>query len=600
MTDLANYRPSNPPSPGGKDYPARIAALINAMGSRADPFGAFGLIQNLSVPAFTVGAGAATFTVKTRDGSNASADSPIAIAVRNATATAGDFTMVSITSAQSLVVPSGATLGMVDGVGAWTYVYEILHAGAWEPAVSSKYFGPSGIVTTTTIGTGADSATVMYSATGRSNVPFRLIDRQYSTQPTAGTWAAAPTQNELWPFDYSVTEVEAALAKGDILVATAAGVWVRKAVGSNGQIVVADSGQTDGLIWTDYSRQPLNTNPNWLIDQINVGALYTSSSGANVLGPDGWSLRADGAGVFKVRTLADPDNAALKVLEITCTTADASIAATDKYHIFTSIEGYDVASLKAGTASASQITLMFESDFSVTGTYGIAIQNSAANRRYIGTFTQAVSNAREQQKVTLTLDTSGTWLYTNGAGLTVHLTLAAGTNFQDTASAWAAGAHLTTSAQANFMSSTSNIGYLGRFHVIPGGVALAYANHDFVAELAKARRSYQKTFLAGTVPAQNAGDNTGEFVFTSGVAGAGNVRGYYQFNGLMRAAPTLTLYNPAAANAQVRDNTASADCSASNSANVSESGALIFATGNGSTAVGNRLNVHLTANARLS
>jgi hypothetical protein len=52
-----------------------------------------------------------------------------------------------------------------------------------------------------------------------------------------------------------------------------------------------------------------------------------------------------------LRTLADPENAALKCLEITCTTADAAIAATDDYFIYSAVEGYDAAALMAGTSA---------------------------------------------------------------------------------------------------------------------------------------------------------------------------------------------------------------------------------------------------------
>jgi hypothetical protein len=181
-----------------------------------------------------------------------------------------------------------------------------------------------------------------------------------------------------------------------------------------------------------YWREPLNVNPNWLVDQINEGALYTYSA-ASAVGPDGWTGSATGAGVFKLRTLADPDNAALKCLEITCTTADASIAATDNYYIKTAIEGYDVAGLSAGTASAGYITIRFKAKSnSVTGVFGIAVQNSAADRRYIGTFT-VPDTAENEYTITLQLDTTGTWLYTNGIGLQVIITLAAGSNFHGTA-----------------------------------------------------------------------------------------------------------------------------------------------------------------------
>jgi hypothetical protein len=67
---------------------------------------------------------------------------------------------------------------------------------------------------------------------------------------------------------------------------------------------------------------------------------------------------------------------------------------------------------------------------------------------------------------------------------------------------------------------------------------------------------------------------------------------------LMRAAPTVTTYNPAAANAQVRDFTAAADCSAA-ATTAHPNGILVSCTGNAGTAVGGALGVHLTAESEL-
>lgn len=333
------------------------------------------------------------------------------------------------------------------------------------------------------------------------------------------------------------------ISKGDILVGTAVNTLTRKAVGTNGQLIVADSTQSDGLIWTDYTREPLNVNPNWLLDQINEGlALYTIN-GTAIPGPDGWSGIAVGTGVFKLRTIVDPDFPSKKVLEITCTTADAAIAASDRYCIYTAIEGYDLSDLKAGTASASQVTMMFDSDLSVAGTYGIAVLNSASNRRYIGTFTQAVANAREPQHITLTLDTAGTWLYTNGVGMYVFITLAAGTDFQATAGAWGAGAQQTTAAQVNFMSNIANIGYITPFHVIPGGVALAKHLPNFGRELQKGQRHFEKSYDQGTAVASST--NVGRFAAgSSGVVASAAWAAMLLYKQSKRGTPTITTYNP--------------------------------------------------------
>lgn len=377
-------------------------------------------------------------------------------------------------------------------------------------------------------------------------------------------------------------------AKGDTIGFSASATPVRKAVGSDGQVIAADSSQTDGRVYIDNpSRSNLLINPNWQLDQINEGALYTVNA-ADVRGPDGWSGTAVGAGVFKLRTVADPENAALKCLEITCTTADAAIAATDDYFIYTAIEGYEAAALMAGTSAALAIIAQFKFKTTTTGVYGVSIANSALNRRYIGIITVADTSEHEYT-VTLTLDTSGTWLYTNGVGIYMRICLSAGSNFQGTASAWAAGAEQTTSAQCNFMSVNTNTAYLKRVQLIPGALVQAYKPADIQGELAKAQRYYCKTFAQGTSPAQNAGLAAALGDAYDTTDGAGAVA--WRFPASMRASPTITTYNPSAANANW-SNTATAAV-----ANTGSEGTTLTASG-GVLAVANY--IHATATARLS
>lgn len=388
-----------------------------------------------------------------------------------------------------------------------------------------------------------------------------------------------------------------ATAKGDTLSATAAGAFTRKAVGSNGQVLAADSSQADGLVWTDYLRPNLLINPNWLIDQVNEGALYTVNS--TVAGPDGWTGVATAAsGVFKLRQLTDPDNAALKCLEITCTTIDAAIASGDQYTLFTAIEGYDMAALGWGTASALPVTLTFKFKTSVVGVYGVSMSNSAGNRSYVSIITVANTN---ENTYTLTVpgDTAGVWLYMNGGGAYLQLALAAGSTYQTTAGAWGGAGFLTTAAQVNFMSSVSNIAYLKRVQLTAGSIVTGFAPQDYQKELAKCQRYYAKSFAMGTAPVSNVGTIIGGFEIGAFRAGAVTMYGpTLPFPVRMRATPTMTTFNPTAAGAEAQDLTGGT-CTGT-TAQANDGAVQIFTVGNAATAVGNRIGVHWTANARLS
>lgn len=162
-------------------------------------------LLNLSLAA-SVGSSALTIAVKDKAGSDPSAGSPVRVGFRNATSATGTYTQVSITSALSMTVSSGSTLGHASGVAQYIYVYLINNAGAAELAVSSIIFDEGSVVSTTAEGGAgaADSIRTMYSTSARSNVPCRLVGRILSTQATAGTWASSPTEIAVGKFHNQV------------------------------------------------------------------------------------------------------------------------------------------------------------------------------------------------------------------------------------------------------------------------------------------------------------------------------------------------------------------------------------------------------------
>jgi len=172
---------------------------------------------------FSVATSALTINLVTRAGATPSATDPVLIGQRSATAGNGDFNLRAVTAATSLVVSSGSTLGLANADSTPVYVYLIDNAGTLELAISQKWFGPSGIVSTTAEGGAgaADSATVMYSTTARSNVAFRAGWKLKIPQTTSGTYAAVPTEAQPLPFDTPVA-VFATQAEVDAATSAAA------------------------------------------------------------------------------------------------------------------------------------------------------------------------------------------------------------------------------------------------------------------------------------------------------------------------------------------------------------------------------------------
>lgn len=124
---------------------------------------------------------------------------PTRLDFRSATLTSGTVNTRTVASAISVVVSSGSTLGTVSAIQSRLAVVAIDNAGTVELAVVNLSGGTNldetGVISTTAEGGAgaADSATVVYSTTARSNVPYRVVGYVESTQATAGTWATAPS-----------------------------------------------------------------------------------------------------------------------------------------------------------------------------------------------------------------------------------------------------------------------------------------------------------------------------------------------------------------------------------------------------------------------
>lgn len=120
-----------------------------------------------------------------------------------------------------------------------------------------------------------------------------------------------------------------------------------------------------------------------------------------------------------------------------------------------------------------------------------------------------------------------------------------------------------------------------------------------VSELNRCWRFYQKSFPLATVPAQNAGLAG---AWRGGAANAGAVaivHGFIQFVTWMRAAPTIVLFNPAAANAFLRYIITPSDATATSATQVTERGTEVTATGLAAWIAGGGVAVHYTADAEI-
>ena len=155
---------------------------------------------------------------------------------------------------------------------------------------------------------------------------------------------------------------------------------------------------------------------------------------------------------------------------IAVTTAQASIGASDQAVLFQNIEGYRVARLGWGTASAQSITIGFWTAHQRTGVYSITVSNMpTTNRSYSSTYTQNASGVYQYNTITIPGDTTGTWPRDNSSALRVKFAMAAGSTLTaPSVNTWGAGDYSAAPGQINGVAATSDAFRITGVVVLPG------------------------------------------------------------------------------------------------------------------------------------
>jgi hypothetical protein len=227
----------------------------------------------------------------------------------------------------------------------------------------------------------------------------------------------------------------------------------------------------------------------------------------------------------------------------TVTTADASIGSTQRYLIQQRIEGFNVADLGWGTASAQSVTISFWVRSSVTGTFGGSLRNSAGDRSYPFSYTISAANTFEYKTITVAGDTTGTWLTDNSAGIFLTFSLGAGSSLKGTANTWAASSFWAATGSVDLISTLNATFYITGVQLERGSVATSFDFRSIGQELLLCQRYYEKSYTQTTVPGTATQDGCFMTLRIDSV-GAGSEK----YKVTKRAAPTITTYNPEAAN----------------------------------------------------
>ncbi len=179
------------------------------------------------------------------------------------------------------------------------------------------------------------------------------------------------------------------------------------------------------------------------------------------------------------------------------------------------IEGTSFAKLAFGGASAQALTVGFWVYATHSGTMTVFLSNSAANRSYVANVTISSGTTWEYKTVTISGDTSGTWLTTSGIGATLGFCFGAGATFQGTNATWNAATDYGTSSTSNFFTADNDLVCLTGVTAWPGSdIPVSASSAQFQRPYADEYRACQRYYQSYTAD--------GTYYIGAGVCGAGS------------------------------------------------------------------------------
>jgi hypothetical protein len=317
-------------------------------------------------------------------------------------------------------------------------------------------------------------------------------------------------------------------------------VYVRYLSTTTTALSVSDSSVTYNMLSSDV-KQDLGIsfknriiNGAMVIDQRNAGAEVNPAVSGDYY-TDRWRVVSSVASKFKIGQNAGsvtPPAGFTNYLGATSLSA-YTVGAGETYNIQQRIEGYNIADLGWGTANAKTVTLSFWVRSSLTGTFGGSLKNSAADRSYPFSYTISSANTWEYKTITIAGDTSGTWLTTNGIGISVFFSLGSGSTVSGTAGAWASANYNSATGATSVVGTNGATFYITGVQLEVGSTATSFDYRPYGTELALCQRYYQ-TYVNDTSEF-----GTSAYSFAYNTAGSSGIS-THSLNCTMRVVPTVT------------------------------------------------------------
>ena len=296
----------------------------------------------------------------------------------------------------------------------------------------------------------------------------------------------------------------------------------------------------------DFGLKNRIINGAMVIDQRNAGASVTVPTAVTTYSMDRFFTYSSAASKFSFQQNAGsvtPPTGFINYLG--CTSLSAySLGASDNFLFGQYIEGFNVADLDFGKATAKTVTLSFWARSSLTGTFGGSLVNSASNRSFVFTYTISTANTWEYKTITIAGDASGTWLTDNNTGIAVVFSIGSGSTFSTTAGSWVAGNFLNATGATSVVGTNGATFYITGVQLEKGSTATSFDYRPYGTELQLCQRYFASTFSQGTAVLAANASNTNGLMGKGGTSAVAEPYVNWSLPVEMRTAPTCTTYNP--------------------------------------------------------
>jgi hypothetical protein len=208
---------------------------------------------------------------------------------------------------------------------------------------------------------------------------------------------------------------------------------------------------TAGLSTGGANFRNLIINGDMSIDQRNSGSSITPTNGQ--YGVDRWQNAVNVSSKYSIQQVSDAPTGFVYSNKVTSLSA-YSIGAGELAGLRHYVEGYNITKLDWGTSDAQTVTLSFWVKSSLTGDFGVTVGNDNG-RTYGALYNISSADTWEKKSVTIEGDTSGTWLTTNGKGISLVFALSTGSSFLATADSWNASTSYGVTGQTQILATNS-------------------------------------------------------------------------------------------------------------------------------------------------